>query len=85
MRRADNLQTHDGAILYLQTTGARTGPRAVIESLGEKRVEPTEYMMRLYLKIETGDERYEWLNRRVVIASSGRLGQQVIYDAYVVG
>ena len=79
-----NLKTHDGAIIYLQTTGARTGPKAVLESLGDKEVSPTEYRMRLALKMETGDARYSWLNQSVAIASSARVGTQVIYDAYLV-
>jgi hypothetical protein len=38
--------------------------------------------MRLHLTMETGDERYKWVNDGVFIASSGRNGDQVIYDAY---
>ena len=32
--------------------------------------------MRLVCFFETGDERYQWLNREVVIASSARCGDQ---------
>ena len=56
----------------------------MLESLGDKEVSPTEYRMRLALKMETGDARYSWLNQSVAIASSARVGTQVIYDAYLV-
>lgn len=58
-----NLLTHDGAVLYLQTTGTRTGKKAVLEKLGKGKIGPEEYRMRLHLTFETGDERYTWLNR----------------------
>lgn len=77
--------THDGATIYLQTTGTRTGARSVIEKLGEDTsITADQFKMRLNLTFETGDERYTWLNTTVGIASSGRTGSQVIYDAYEV-
>ncbi|RMY46489.1 hypothetical protein D0865_09253 [Hortaea werneckii] len=80
-----NLQTHDGAIIYIQTTGTRTGKRSVLEKLGEdKSISPDQFRMRLNLTLETGDSRYSWVNDGVFIASSGRSGTQVIYDAYQV-
>ena len=68
-----NLQTHDGAVIYLQTTGTRTGKRAVLESLGEDQRDPGEYMTRLHVAAGTGDERYSWLNPAVTVASSDRV------------
>jgi hypothetical protein len=79
-----NLQTHDGAVIYLQTTGTRTGKRAVLESLGNEVRDATEYRMRLHVTAETGDERYSWLNQSVIIASSARVKDMVVYDAYEV-
>lgn len=77
-----NLETHDGAVIYLQTTGTRTGKKAVLEKLGEGELGAEEYRMRLHLTFETGDERYRWLNQGVFVASSGRVGERVVYDAY---
>lgn len=71
-----NLQTHDGAVLYLRTTGTRTGKREVLEALGEGKIGPDQFRMRLNLTFETGDERYSWLNQGVFVASSGRVGDQ---------
>ena len=78
-----NLVTHDGASIYLQTTGTRTGPREVLEKLGkDTSIKANQFAMRLHLTMETGDPRYSWVNDGVFVASSGRSGDQVIYDAY---
>lgn len=80
-----NLRTHDGATIYLQTTGTRTGERAVLENLGEdESITADKFRMRLNLTMETGDPRYKWINDVVVIASSGRTGERVVYDAFQV-
>jgi len=79
-----NLETHDGAVIYLRTTGTRTGRKEVLERLGEGEIGPDEYRMRLHCTMETGDKRYDWVNRGVFIASSGRVGSQVIYDCFQV-
>lgn len=80
-----NLLTHDGATIYLQTTGTRTGRREVLEKLGEDTsIGADQFRMRLNLKMECGDPKYSWVNDCVFIASSGRVGSQVIYDAYQV-
>ena len=55
-----------------------------MEKLGEGSIGPDEYKMRLHKNTETGDERYSWMNLAVIVASAGRLGSQVIYDAYEV-
>lgn len=78
-----NFLTHDGATIYVQTTGTRTGAREVLEKLGEDTsIGPNNFKMRLHLTMETGDSRYSWVNDSVFVASSGRNGDQVIYDAY---
>ncbi|KAK3064200.1 hypothetical protein LTS18_009313 [Coniosporium uncinatum] len=78
-----NLRTHDGAVIYLQTTGVRTGRKEVLEKLGEDEgIGADEFRMRLHCTMETGDERYRWVNEGVFVASSGRSGSRVIYDAY---
>lgn len=58
----------------------------MLEKLGDEgaSITPDQFRMRLTLKMETGDARYSWINQGVFIASSGRVGTQVIYDAYQV-
>ncbi|KAF7882505.1 uncharacterized protein EAF02_005868 [Botrytis sinoallii] len=79
-----NLLTHDNHCIYLRTTGVRTGPRDVLEALGEEDKHTAhDYKMRLNLTFECDDAgKYGWLNRVVGIASSGRNGGRVIYDAF---
>ncbi|CCG84029.1 protein of unknown function [Taphrina deformans PYCC 5710] len=78
-----NLETDDGAVIYLQTTGVRQGPQDVLDRLGDdESITADQYSMRLSLKFECGDERYRWLNKLVCFAMSGRNGNMVIYDAY---
>lgn len=77
-----NLRTHDGAAIYVQTTGTRTGKREVLEGLGQMEDSPKDFRMRLHVIAETGDERYSWLNQAVIVASSGRVKDMVIYDAF---
>lgn len=62
----------------------RTGKKEVLEKLGEGNIGPDQFRMRLHLTFETGDEKYTWLNSGVFMASSGRVGDMVIYDAYQV-
>lgn len=78
-----NLLTHDGVTIYLQTTGTRTGKKEVLEKLGDDTsITADRFKMRLHMTMETGDPRYSWVNSGVFVASSGRVGDQVIYDAY---
>lgn len=78
--------THDNHCIYLRTTGVRTGTREVLEALGEEdEYTAHDYKMRLHLTFEADDGgKYGWLNRVVGIASSGRNGERVIYDAFEV-
>ncbi|MCJ1312644.1 hypothetical protein MMC25_006319 [Agyrium rufum] len=50
----------------------------------KEHVGANEYRMRLTIAAETEDERYDWLNRTVMIASAGRNGNTIVYDAYEV-
>ena len=43
------------------------------------------YAFRLFVGMETGDERYKFLNTGMWVGSGVRKGRQVIYDAYRVG
>jgi hypothetical protein len=45
-------------------------------------VDPATYMFRLYLYMETGDGRYDFVNTTMWVASGIRQGAKVIYDAY---
>lgn len=86
------LQTEDATPAYIsvKTSGWRTGPRNVLERLANPAtagsVRPTEYTFRLFVQLETGDPRYnETVNTAMWLGSAAKLGNAVVYDAYLIG
>ncbi|KAH8788264.1 hypothetical protein F5883DRAFT_635160 [Diaporthe sp. PMI_573] len=74
------------AHIMVRTEGWRTGPPEVLTRLldpveGDK-VSPDEYRFRIFIRLETGDERYRWVNEGMWIGSGVRRGLEVIYDGY---
>jgi hypothetical protein len=77
------LRTHDGAHIYLSTSGVRHGEPEVMRRLAAgETVHPSEYYFRLFCRFEAGDPRYLWLNRTMVVASAARTANTVSYQAY---
>jgi len=83
------LQTHDEppAFIVIKTHGWRTGSPEVLARLADPeladKVDPSEYKFRLFIDMETGDERYvEKVNCGMWVGSGMRKGAEVIYDAY---
>jgi hypothetical protein len=63
------IETHDGAFLYLQYFGVLEFNEAVMAALnGERSTGFEEQYFRTTPRIETGDERYAWVNRTVFVA-----------------
>ncbi|KAL1871911.1 hypothetical protein Daus18300_004545 [Diaporthe australafricana] len=66
------------AHIMVRTEGWRTGPPDVLMRLldpveGDK-VSPDEYRFRIFIRFETGDERYRWVNEGMWIGSGVRRG-----------
>jgi hypothetical protein len=79
------IETHDGALVYVRNQGYRHGPQSVIARLAAgETVDPATYYMRTTPWFETGDERYDWLNRTVCVGSGERLASAVRIDFYAV-
>ncbi|GAB7351220.1 hypothetical protein MBLNU459_g1656t1 [Dothideomycetes sp. NU459] len=82
------LKTADASPAYIciKTRGWRTGARAVLEALADPAradgVDPASYSFKLFVEMETGDERYAFVNTGMWVGSGMRKGAQVIYDAY---
>ncbi len=67
------MRTHDGAIIDIRNFGYRHGPPDVLAALARgEQVDPALYSMRTHPRFETGDPRYQWLNRLVAIGSGAR-------------
>lgn len=77
---------HRRSIRYwfqIRTEGTRAGPPEVLKALMEGGpVDPSKYWFHLHVKIETGHERYKWMNDRVIIGRATRAKGEVAYDAY---
>ena len=79
------LETDDGAIIEIDNYGFRHGPPEVIEALAKgEDVDPSSYYMRTMAKLETGDERYAWVNNRLFVGSGSRQADSVKISLYEV-
>lgn len=70
-------------IIY-RTEGTRSGPPEVLKALmeGDDGVDPNQYWFHLHIKLETGHEKYKWMNNRVIVGRATRAKGEVAYDAY---
>lgn len=79
------LKTDDGALIGMTYRGIRHGPAEVLARLGRgEPVDPSEYYFRTAPFFETGDARYDWLNRIVAIATGERRADGPVYTVYEV-
>jgi hypothetical protein len=79
------LQTDDGEYVYLQTKGYRFGPPEVMAKVAKGEVvDANLYNFRITMQFETSSKKYDYLNRYIGIAFAMRLGNAVVYDAYLV-
>jgi Protein of unknown function (DUF3237) len=67
------LRTDDGALIYVRNLAYRHGPPDVIAALAAGRpVDPASYYFRGATFFETGDARYAWITRNIVVCSGER-------------
>jgi hypothetical protein len=79
------LETDDGALVYVRNVGLRHGPPEVLVKIAAgEAVDPSLYYMRTTPSFETGDRRYQWLNRLVCVATGARRKDAVELDVYEV-
>lgn len=79
------LETHDGALIYLQTKGYRHGSPEVLKKLSSGQdVDPNQYYFKLNMHFETSAPQYAWLNQAIAVGSAMHLGKAVIYDAFTI-
>lgn len=58
----------------------------VLERVGRgEDVAADEYTFRTSVKIETGSDSLEWLNKGIFVSVGGRQPGGVIYEVYLVG
>ncbi|MDU8912280.1 DUF3237 domain-containing protein [Aestuariicoccus sp. MJ-SS9] len=79
------METHDGAIIEIINYGYRHGPREVIEAIGRgEAVDPDSYYMRTQARLETGDPRYEWVNKTLFAGTGARNAGSVQIELYAI-
>ncbi|KAL1992815.1 hypothetical protein VTN49DRAFT_3571 [Thermomyces lanuginosus] len=82
------LQTADEqpAYIVVKTQGWLTGSKDVLDKLNDPNVvdtiNPSTYKYRVTLSMETGDERYAFVNTLVWVGSGCRRNQETIIDAF---
>lgn len=72
------METNDGATIEIINYGYRHGPKEVLEAVARgENVSPENYYMRTHARLETGDTRYDWVNRTLFVGVGGRLQNSV--------
>lgn len=74
------------AYIMVKAQGWLTGAKDVLEKLQDPNhadtINPTSYKYRLNLSMESGDERYAFVNTVMWVGSGCRRGHEVILDAF---
>ena len=79
------LETHDGALVYVQNWGLRhAAPEVMKKLIAGERVDASQYYMRTQPRFETGDARYAWLNRVICVGNGERLPSSVKLEMFEV-
>lgn len=79
------METHDGATIEIRNYGYRHGPQDVLDAVARGQdVDPASYYMRTHARLETGDPRYEWVNRTLFLGVGARKKQSVMVDLYAI-
>lgn len=77
------METHDGAVIEIINYGYRHGPKEVISAIGRgERVDPGSYYMRTHARLETGDPRYDWVNKTLFVGIGARNASSVQVELY---
>ena len=78
-------ETHDGAVIEVVNLGFRHGPPEVLERLAKgEEVSPDSYYMRTSARLETGDPRYQWVNKSIFVGTGMRKASAVEVDMFLV-
>ncbi|EZF32317.1 hypothetical protein H101_04099, partial [Trichophyton interdigitale H6] len=88
MKSSYLLQTSDEppAFIMVKANGWMTGAKEVLEKVADPTVadsiNPNTYKYRVNISMETGDERYAFVNTIMWVGSGCRRGSEVILDAF---
>lgn len=72
------IETDDGAVIDVRNFGYRHGPPEVLAQLAAgEPVDPSLYYMRTHPRLQSGDPRYDWVNRTIFIGTGERRAASV--------
>jgi hypothetical protein len=78
-------ETGDGAVIEVVNKGVRHGPPEVLNALARgEEVDPAHYYFRTAARLETGDQRYAWVNRTIFVGTGRRLASAVQVSLFAV-
>lgn len=79
------IETHDGALIEVRSTGLRHGPAEVMEQLarGEK-VAADSYYFRTHIRFATSAPQWQHLNHHLAVGIGAREAARVMMDVYLV-
>ena len=77
------IETEDGATVEIRNYGYRHGPAEVLAAIARgEEVDPDSYYMRTHARLESGDARYDWVNRTLFVGSGARRAGQVVISLF---
>lgn len=80
------VRTQDDAVIEVVNVGTRHGPPEVMAELAAGQdVDPARYYMRTAARLETGDDRYTWVNHTLFVCAGIRRASAVEIAYYAVG
>jgi hypothetical protein len=79
------IEAHDGALVYVENSGLRDGPPALLDRLrrGEP-VDPAHIYFRTVPRFETASERLKFLTKRIFIGVGARHPDRVALTIWMV-
>lgn len=79
------METDDGAVIEIVNYGLRHGPPEVMARVAKgEDVDPASYYMRTQARLETGDARYDWVNRTLFVGTGRRNKLSVEVDLFAI-
>ena len=80
------LETHDGALVYLQYAGRFVAtPEGMAQFRKGRLLDPADYSLVIAAKFESGDERYAWLNNVVAVGTGEQTAAGPVYSIFQIG
>jgi len=78
-------ETDDGAVIEIVNFGFRHGQADVIAKLSRgEDCDPSTYYMRTHARLETGDPRYDWVNKTLFVGTGARQASAVIMSLFAI-